>query len=78
MAAGNVTDGVGHGQDGQSEGQGGADEANSELDGVVAGSEEHRREDRAAAAAEDKPEMPKNSAVSLFLSVMIFCVKTSE
>lgn len=56
VASRDVADRVGHRQDGETEGQGYADKTNPELYGIVTGREEHRREDRAAAAAEDEPE----------------------
>lgn len=43
------------------------DADNAEVDGVFVGGGEHRREDRAAAAAGDEP---KNSAVGLFFRFM--------
>lgn len=51
-----MADGVGHGHHRQAEGEGNADEADAEVDGGGIRSEEHRCEDRTAAAAEDEPE----------------------
>ena len=55
VAAGDVADGVGHGQDGQTEGQGDTDEADAELD-VVGGVDDLGGEHGRAGAAEDEPE----------------------
>jgi hypothetical protein len=48
MAAGDVADGEGHGEDRESEGEGHADVADAEMDA--------RGEDGASATAKDKPE----------------------
>ncbi len=48
MAAGDVADGEGHGEDGESEGEGYADVADAEVDACG--------EDGATATSEDKPE----------------------
>ena len=54
VAAGDVADGVGHGQHGEAEGERDADEADAEVRGPPR--QEARREHGAAAAAEDEPE----------------------
>jgi hypothetical protein len=51
MAAGNMTDGVGHRHHTQTKGQGHADQSNADL-------RESRRNDCAAAARECQPESP--------------------
>ena len=57
VAAGDVADGVGHGQHREAEGERDTDEADAQADGGLADPRyETRREDRAAAAAEDEPE----------------------
>lgn len=56
MAAGDVSDGVGHGQNGETEGKRDTDKADAELGAVR---KEHGREDCATAAAEDQPEGAK-------------------
>jgi hypothetical protein len=55
MAAGDVADGEGHGEDGESEGKGHAEEADAKRDAIDGGSK-GGGEDGGATTAEDKPE----------------------
>lgn len=55
VAAGDVTDGVGHREDGQTESERDADEADAQT-AVLAVDEVLGREDRGATATEDEPE----------------------
>jgi hypothetical protein len=57
VAAGHVTHGIGHGQDGEAEGQRDTDEADTERE--ILGADEVGGEHGAAATAEDEPEGAK-------------------